>query len=67
MPTSEPVAFNTPNSNQFKYYDITNDGIFVRVDNRKRMTFWDQLLNEFKGHWNITFDFQKLQHDQFNL
>lgn len=64
MPNSELVEFNIPGSSQFKYYDITNDGVFVRGDEeRDRFEFWNNLLNEFKGHWNITFDFNNLTSD----
>lgn len=62
MTDNETVPFKTPNSNEYMYYDISNDGIFLRVDeNRQRIEFWNNLLNEFKGYWNITFDFQKLE------
>lgn len=62
MPDNEPVPFKAPNSTELKYYDITNDGIFVRTDeNRDRSEFWNNLLNDFREHWNITFDFHELQ------
>lgn len=61
MSGNETVRFNAPNSNEFKYYDITNDGIFVKVDeDRDRNEFWNNLLNDSRGHWNITFDFREL-------
>lgn len=68
MDPNDELIDNNPNdelditeSKQFVCYDITNDGIFLReIQDRKRFEFWDDLLNEFKQHWNITFDFRKL-------
>lgn len=58
MPRNEPAKFYDPVTNQYKYYEITNDGISVRTDqNRDMIEFWDKLFNEFKQHWNITYDF----------
>lgn len=61
IPSNEAAEFYDPATKQFKYYDITNDGIFVRRDeNRDRIEFWDNLFNEFKHNWNITHDFRHL-------
>lgn len=61
MPSNEPAEFYDVATNESKYYEITNDGIFVRKDeNRDRIKFWDNLFNEFKHHWNITYDFRLL-------
>lgn len=61
IPSNEPVEFYNATTNQFKYYEIANEGIFVRKDeNRERIEFWDNLFNEFKNHWNINFDFRHI-------
>lgn len=58
MPSREPAEFFNQETNQFKYYEITNEGISVRADeSRDRIEFWNNLYNEFKHHWNLTFDF----------
>lgn len=45
----------------FKYFDITNDGIFLKTDDsRHRFDFWNDILDEYKEHWNISFDFHQL-------
>ena len=61
MPANDPAKFYDSTTNQFKYYEITNDDILVKTDeNRDRIEFWDNLFNEFKHHWNITYDFRQL-------
>lgn len=63
-PNQEPVEFITPQFNQFKYYDISNDGVSIKTQEafeRDRFDLWDNIFNEFKPYWNISFDFHGLK------
>lgn len=51
-----------PNDNAFVQrnisIEITNDEIHLKSNaQRDRFDFWDRIFDEYKPHWNITFDF----------
>lgn len=58
MPSIKPLEYKTTGPNQRNYFEITNDGIFTKNNpKRDHIVFWDGILNEYKHHWNISFDF----------
>lgn len=56
MPHSgRPAYFKSQN---FNFYNITNEGIFLEKDPyHSRMEFWNGIFDEYKHLWNNTFDF----------
>lgn len=57
MPDKDPLEFKLP---ELHYFNITNDDISLKnIMNHEqyRMTFWDNVFDQNKQQWNITFNF----------
>lgn len=61
MPETAPSYFKTRNTQHFNIYNITNNGIFMEKDViDERVEFWNDIFNDYKHLWNVTFDFHSV-------
>lgn len=48
MPKEDPFLFKTRTDENYKYFDVTNQGIVKRLNpNKDRMDFWDRIMTEY--------------------
>ncbi|XP_055302656.1 juvenile hormone esterase-like [Sitodiplosis mosellana] len=58
VPEKDPLQLISPESDQWHYFSVTNEGIHPRANpERHRITFWDNIFDQNKQQWNTTFNF----------
>lgn len=65
MPGGEPFCFKASNSENFNFFNITNDGIVVEKDPyQDRMEFWDNIFYEIMCEFLFKFYYPDLRCDK---